>query len=44
MTGAELIEAIEAQRSLMIAVATGAPRIQEVNSEYVQRSAEMARA
>jgi hypothetical protein len=37
MTDAELIEAIEAQHALMIAVATGGPRIQEVNGQYVQR-------
>jgi hypothetical protein len=37
MTDEELIAEIEAQRSLMIAVATGGPRIQEVNGEYVQR-------
>jgi hypothetical protein len=33
----ELIKEIEAQRSLMIAVATGGPRIQTVNAEYQER-------
>lgn len=33
----DLINQIEAQRSLMIAVGTGGPRIQNVNSEYQQR-------
>lgn len=42
MTDAELIAEIEAQRALMIAVATGGPRIQEVNGQYVQRRAEIA--
>lgn len=37
MTDEELLEAIEAQRLLMIAVATGGPRIDDVNAEYVQR-------
>lgn len=35
MTDEELIAEIEAQRSLMIAVATGGPRIQQVNGQYV---------
>jgi hypothetical protein len=38
-----LIEAIEAQKNLMIAVATGGPRIQEVNSEYQSRRKEIRR-
>jgi acetyl-CoA carboxylase beta subunit len=42
MTDAELINAIEAQRALMIAVATGGPRIQEVNAQYIQRRSEIA--
>lgn len=42
MTDAELIKAIEAQRALMIEVATGGPRIQEVNGQYIQRRAEIA--
>lgn len=42
MTDAELINAIEAQRALMVAVATGGPRIQEVNGQYIQRRAEIA--
>lgn len=37
MTDAELIHAIEAQRGLMVAVATGGPRIQSVNDEYIAR-------
>lgn len=41
MTDNELITAIEAQRALMIAVATGGPRIQEVNVEYTHRRAEI---
>jgi len=35
MTDRELITEIEAQRSLMVAVATGGPRIQEVNQQYI---------
>jgi len=34
MTDDELIIEVEAQRSLMIAVATGGPRIEEVNKQY----------
>jgi hypothetical protein len=41
MTDAELIEAIERQRALMIAVATGGPRIQDVNQEYVARRSQI---
>ena len=37
MTDDELIAEIEAQRSLMIAVATGGPRIQQVNEQYIER-------
>lgn len=37
MSDEELVKEIEAQRSLMIAVATGGPRIQSVNQEYEQR-------
>jgi hypothetical protein len=37
MSEDELIAEIESQRSLMIAVATGGPRIQEVNTQYTQR-------
>jgi len=33
----ELISDVEAQRALMIAVATGGPRIQSVNEEYKER-------
>ena len=33
----DLIREVEAQRSLMMAVATGGPRIQTVNAEYQQR-------
>ena len=42
MTDDELIIEIEAQRSLMIAVATGGPRIQEVNGQYVARRQRIA--
>lgn len=37
MTDDELVAEIEAQRSLMVAVATGGPRIQEVNHQYIER-------
>jgi len=37
ITNEELLGEIEAQRSLMIAVATGGPRIKAVNQEYVER-------
>jgi hypothetical protein len=37
MTDDELVSEIEAQRGLMIAVATGGPRIQEVNEQYALR-------
>jgi hypothetical protein len=37
MTDRELIEQVEAQRSLMVAVSTGGPRIDAVNAEYVHR-------
>jgi hypothetical protein len=39
----DLIKEIEAQRSLMIAVATGGPRIQAVNEEYQQRRDRLVR-
>lgn len=39
MTDEKLITEIEAQKALMVAVATGGPRIEEVNREYVQRRA-----
>lgn len=42
MTDDELIAEIEAQRSLMVAVATGGPRIQEVNQEYTERRGRIA--
>jgi hypothetical protein len=42
MTDDELINEIEAQRGLIIAVATGGPRIQEVNAQYVQRRTNIA--
>lgn len=41
MNDVELIAAIEEQRGLMVAVATGGPRIQEVNPQYIQRRAEI---
>ena len=37
MTDEELITEIEAQRSLMVAVATGGPRIEKVNRQYIER-------
>ena len=37
MTDNELLAELEAQRSLMVAVATGGPRIQEVNHQYTER-------
>jgi hypothetical protein len=37
MTDEELIQELEAQQSLMSAVATGGPRIQDRNREYVER-------
>jgi hypothetical protein len=40
----ELVTAIELQKSLMISVATGGPRIKEVNSEYENRRFEIKRA
>jgi hypothetical protein len=42
MTDNELIEEIQAQRSLMIAVATGGPKIQTVNHEYTERRERIA--
>jgi hypothetical protein len=37
MTDDELVTEIEAQRSLIVAVATGGPRIQQVNDQYIER-------
>ena len=37
MTDEELIRELEAQKGLMIAVATGGPRIDSVNTEYTER-------
>lgn len=37
MTDDELVSEIEAQISVMVAVATGGPRIQEVNDQYIER-------
>lgn len=37
MSDDELVIEIEAQRALMIAIATGGPRIQEVNDQYISR-------
>jgi hypothetical protein len=42
MTDDELVGEIEAQRSLMVATATGGPRIQEVNQQYEQRRGRIA--
>jgi len=41
-THEDLISEIEAQRNLMIAVATGGPRIQTVNAQYQQRRENIA--
>ena len=40
----DLIQNIESQKALMIAVATGGPRIQEVNDQYRQRRMEIRSA
>jgi hypothetical protein len=37
LTDRELIEEIETQRSLMVTVSTGGPRIDSVNAEYGRR-------
>lgn len=42
MTDEELIQELEAQHGLMSAVATGGPRIQDRNREYVERRAQIA--
>ncbi|HYL84422.1 MAG TPA: hypothetical protein VE263_09315 [Candidatus Angelobacter sp.] len=42
MTDDELIAEVENQRNLMIAVATGGPRIQDVNEQYIERRARIA--
>jgi hypothetical protein len=42
MTDAELVSEIEAQRSLMVTVATGGPRIEEVQQEYALRRTRIA--
>jgi hypothetical protein len=42
MTDEEFIEEIEAQQSLMSAVSTGGPRIQDRNREYVERRGRLA--
>ncbi len=44
MTDEELIIEIEAQRALMVAVATGGPRIQEVDPEYRRRRIKIQKA
>jgi len=43
MTDDELIREIEAQRDLMVAVATGGPEIKSVNAEYRERRERIAR-
>ncbi|MEX2374246.1 MAG: hypothetical protein WD942_01505, partial [Dehalococcoidia bacterium] len=43
MTVEELQEEIEQQKALMVAVATGGPRIQEVNTEYRHRRSTLRR-
>ena len=40
----ELIQKIENQKALMAAVATGGPRIKDVNQEYIERRSEIAEA
>jgi len=42
MTDDEFIREIETQRGLMVAVATGGPRIQEVNQDYIERRKRIA--
>lgn len=37
MTNKELLQQIEAQRALVVAAATGGPRIESVNHEYIKR-------
>jgi hypothetical protein len=37
MSPEELVKEVEAQRNLMVAVATGGPKIDQVNDEYVSR-------
>src|SRR5438876_12161253 len=37
MTDAEVLAEIEAQKAVMMAVATGGPRIDSVNVEYIER-------
>ena len=37
MTDAELVTEVEALKAMMIAVATGGPRIGPVNGEYLER-------
>src|SRR5712691_11269340 len=44
VTDAELIEGIEAQRGVMVAVATGGPRIQDMNDDYLQHRSEIRNA
>jgi len=41
MTDDELLSLLEQQRGLMVAVATGGPKIQSVNDQYVQRRDEI---
>ena len=42
MSDAELLAEVEAQKALMIAVATGGPRIDSVNVEYIERRRRIA--
>jgi hypothetical protein len=42
MTDEELLTQTEAQRSLMVAVATGGPRIDDVNQQYIKRRESIA--
>jgi hypothetical protein len=41
MTNGELVEAVESLKGVMVAVATGGPRIQDVNDDYVRRRADI---
>src|SRR6266568_2385211 len=44
MTDAYLVEAIEAQRGVMVSVATGGRRIQEMNDDYIRKRGEIREA
>lgn len=44
MTDSELLKVVEAQRNLMIAVATGGPKIDNVNDQFIERRDRIAEA